>query len=62
MGPFRSGMEIGGTDMKTDLQKELESALKKKEMLRDEYARVDGVISFLQYLIENEKKEEEVKG
>ncbi len=55
-------MEIGGTDMKTDLQKELESALKKKEMLRDEYARVDGVISFLQYLIENEKKEEEVKG
>lgn len=61
MGSFWSRLEIGGVNVKTDLQKEMESAVARRDALRIEFIKTEGAISFLQYLIEKER-EEEVKG
>jgi len=59
MGTHWRRVEIGGGGMKTDLQKELESAMQRRESLRIEYMRAEGVVSFINYLIANENKPEE---
>lgn len=48
--------------MKTDLEKELKDALKNRDSLLQAFHQNEGVISFLNYIIEKEKEVEEVKG